>query len=64
MKKLKKVLSKHKNIFTDKKFKYINEADYNTSNFYGLPKIHKSRFIPNAVKKQNSEVVSIIKPQD
>ena len=36
MKTLKKLLNKHKNIFTDKEFKYLNGADYNTSNFYGL----------------------------
>ena len=28
---------KHKSIFADKKFKYLNEADFNTSNFHGLP---------------------------
>ena len=59
MKKLKKLLNKHKSIFTVKEFKYLNEADYNTSNFYGLPKIHKSQLITNAIKEQNSEVVSI-----
>ena len=35
-----------------------------TSNFYGLPKIHKSQLITNAIKEQNSEVVSINEPQD
>ena len=64
MKKIKKLLNKHKSIFTDEEFKYLNEADYNTSNFYGLPKIHKSRLITNAIKEQNSEVVSINEPQD
>ena len=39
MKKLKKLLNKHKSIFTDKKFKYLNEDDYNSSNFHGLPKM-------------------------
>ena len=32
MKKFRKLLSKHKNIFTDKEFKYLNESDNNTSN--------------------------------
>ena len=44
--------------------KYLNEVDYDTSNFYGLPKILKSRLIINAIKEQNSEVVSINEPQD
>ena len=64
MKKLKKLLNKHKSISTDKEFKYLNETDYNTSNFYGLPKIHKSQLITNTIKEQNSEVVSINEPQD
>ena len=64
MKKLKELLNKHKSIFTVKEFKYLNEADYSTSNFYGLPKILKSQLITNAIKKQNSEVVSINESQD
>ena len=54
----------HKNIFTGKESKYLNEADYNTSNYYGLPKIHKSRLITNAIKEQNSKVVNINELQD
>ena len=64
MKNLKKLLNKNKSIFMVKEFKYLNEADCNTSNFYGLPKIHKSQLITNAIKEQNSEVVSINEPQD
>ena len=62
MKTLKKLLNKHKIIFTDEDFKYLNEACYNTNHFYGLPKIHKSRLLTNTIKEQNSEVVSINKP--
>ena len=64
MKKFKKLLNKHKSIFSDKEFKYLNEAEYSTSNFYGLPKIHKSQLITKAIKEQNYEVVSINEPQD
>ena len=64
MKKFKKLLNKQKSIFTDKDFKYWNETDYNTSNFYGLPKINKSQLITTAIKEQNSEVVSINELQD
>ena len=56
MKKLKKLLNKHKSIFIVKEFKYLNEADYNTSIFYGLPKIHKSQLTTNGI--------SINEPQD
>ena len=61
MKKLKKLLNKHKSIFTVKE---LNETDYSTSNIYGLRKIHKSQLITNAIREQNSEVVSINKSQD
>ena len=64
MRKLNKLLNKHKRSFIVKEFKYLTEADYNTSNFYGLPKIQKSQLITNAIKEKNSEVVSINKPQD
>ena len=37
----KNLLNKHKNVFTDKEFKYLNETDYNRSNFYGLPEIQR-----------------------
>ena len=64
MKNLKKLLNKHKSIFTVKEFEYLSEADYNTSNFYGLLKIHKSQLTTNAIKEQNSEVISINEQQD
>ena len=44
-------LNKHKDIFMDKEFKYLNEANYNTSNFYGLCKIHKLRLVTHAILK-------------
>ena len=59
MKKLNKLINKHKDIFTDNEFKYLNEADDNTSNFHGLLKIQKFRLIINANKEQNSEAVNI-----
>ena len=62
--KIEKLLNKCKSIFTVKEFKYLNEADYNTRNFYGLPKIHKSQLITNVTKEKNSEVVCINVPQN
>ena len=41
MKKFKKLLNKHDNIFLDKKFKYLKEADYNTCNLYTPPMLLK-----------------------
>ena len=37
---------------------------YNTSNLYGLSKIHKSKLIQNAIKEQQKEYVHIIEPSD
>ena len=37
---------------------------YNTSNFYGLPNIHKSILIQNTIKEQQKEYVDIIEPSD
>ena len=34
-----RTIIKHKSIFADKKFKYLNKADYNRSNFHGLPNL-------------------------
>ena len=41
MKKFKKLLNKHDNIFLDKKFKYLKEADNNTCNLYSPPMLLK-----------------------
>ena len=58
--KLKKLLKKHKSTFSDKEFKYLNETDYyNTSNFYGLPKIHKSQLLMLVKNKILKLVVSV-----
>ena len=37
---------------------------YNTSNFYGLPKIHKFKLIQNAMKEQQKENLHILEPSD
>ena len=60
-KNFKKLLNRHKSIFTDNDIKYLNEADYNTKTFQRLP---MSRIITHASKRQNSEVFSINKLQD
>ena len=37
---------------------------YHTSNFYDLPKIHKSKLIQNAIKEEQKEYVHIIELSD
>ena len=57
-------MNKHKSIFTVKELKFLDKTDYNTSNFYGFPKIQKSQLKTNAIIEQNSEVVSINEQHD
>ena len=42
-KNLKKLLHKYNKCFTESEQKLLNEKSFETSNFYGLPKIHKSK---------------------
>lgn len=63
MKKVKRRFIVLKNIFADKDIQYLNEADYKTSNFYEIFKVHKFWLVTNAIKEHNSEVVNINKPQ-
>ena len=52
MKAIAKIIEKCKANLTTKEKEYLINFWCNTSNFYGLPKIHKSRLIQNAIKKQ------------
>ena len=42
----------------------LTNFDFKEANFYGLPKIHKSSIIKDAVKSQKSEVITVFAPQD
>ena len=64
MKGIKKIIEKYKDNLTKKEKEYLISFSYNTSNFYGLPKIHKSKLIQNAIKEQQKEYVHIIEPSD
>lgn len=41
---------------------YIKKFTWRTSNLYGLPKIHKSSEIKEAIKEQNSEYIKVSAP--
>ena len=43
MKDLQNLLDKHKNNLTDHEFKYVLNPNWKSSNFYTLPKVHKSK---------------------
>ena len=43
--KVKNLTQLHETILTEEKIRYLTDFDCRTSNFYGLPKVHKSRSI-------------------
>ena len=64
MTKLERYVTKYKSILSDKERTYLTKFQPKTSNFYGLPKIHKSLNIMDAIKEQNSDCINILEPQD
>ena len=61
--KLKKLVNKHSNCLTKNENKVVLETNWKDSNFYILPKIHKSSEIKDAVASANSEYIHIEMPQ-
>ena len=55
---------KYKDNLTKAEISYISNFQMRTSNFYGLPKVHKSKSIKEAVKEQNSTYIECLEPQD
>ena len=42
--------------FTEPEWKFTNDKHHEISNFYGLPKIHKSMVIESTINTQKSEI--------
>ena len=61
---IKKLCYKYKYTLTQKEIDFITKFQSKTSNFYGLPKIHKSIEIQNKIITQNSEYIQILNPSD
>ena len=61
---LKKLLRKYNKCFTESEQKFPNPKSFETSNFYGLPKIYKSQIIKAAINFQNTKVVEVREPSD
>lgn len=66
MQKIKNLLKRHKttSCLTEKEEDYLTDYEYKESNFYGLPKIHKSTKIKDAIKVQCSEYIRCPHPDD
>ena len=62
--KIKRFCQTHDKTLTKKEKDFLTKFNCKTSNFYGLPKIHKSKEIKNAIKTQNKEYIEIANPRD
>lgn len=58
------LVSKTGNGLTEDEIDYLTKFTHKTSFFYGLPKIHKSAKINDAILQQNTEYVILEKPDD
>ena len=57
-------LSQHKMSFIEPEWKFLSGKHHEVSNFYRLPKIHKSMIIASTINTQNSEIIEIFEPND
>ena len=59
-----KLVDKYKTCFTSKEINFILNDDWNSSNFYVLPKIHKSQKIIDKFRESNTDYVQMPVPED
>ena len=64
MKKYRSILKKHETELTEKEFDYLTNFECKSSNFYGLPKIHKNKTINEACKNSTSNYVELKPPEN
>ena len=53
--------NKYHNILTDNEYEYLINCNYNISNFYMNPRLHKSKQLNEIIENQNSEYTNITK---
>ena len=61
---LEKLVAKFSNCLLKEEQDFLTKFSSSTSNFYGLPKIRKSKIIQEAIQVQSSEYVKIYEPPD
>ena len=59
-----KHVEKYRSCLTDKEYNYLSKYERQSSNFYVLPKIHKSKNIIESIKQSNSDYIEIEPPND
>ena len=62
--KINKLISQHRSCLHKEEIDYLLKFESKTSNLYGLPKIHKSKIIKEAISQQNSEFITVKDPTD
>ena len=62
LRKIKKLTDKYSDVLTDNETKYLNDSNHQTSQLYGLPKIHKSKIINDNIKRTNTEYLDVNRP--
>ena len=64
MKKIGELANKYESLLTKAEKLYLTKISFSRSNFFGLPKAHKSKEIDEAIQQQNKEYVEIHEPDD
>ena len=64
MKKIGELTNKYESLLTKVEKLYLTNISFSTSNFCGLPKVHKSKQINEAIQQQNNENIKIHEPND
>ena len=62
--KIRGLISHYESILTEKEKNYLTQFENQTSQFYGLPKVHKSKEIIQAIGSQQQQYVKIARPTD
>lgn len=64
MRSINQLISKFPECTTEKEEDFLRNFDVKSSNFYGLPKVHKSEEIKTAITEQNSAYIELKSPED
>ena len=63
-KKLKEHIKKYESILTKKEIDYLINFKFSSSQFYCLPKVHKSEIIKNVMNTDSAEYIQVQSPDD
>ena len=61
---LEKLVAKFSNCLLKKEQAFLTNFSFSTTNFYGLPKVHKSKIIQEAIQVQHCEYIKVYEPSD